>query len=397
LSKATYNTLISEIGQMTYSVHQHWDPLKVCVVGQSYPPEFYNYIKNSKIRTVMERIAQETEEDYQKLIKLLESFNVEVLRPNVCSEYKDARKSDGKIIIPPMTPRDYSAMIDNNFYFGGGFWCPQYLDRTHWDILKGQNWPNYPETWDDYKKIPKWVLDELESNKAFPSFRPAGFDHILEQVDKNSNVVFGKGIDSAMVLRVGKDLYFGTKAAEFGPTILNQRNDLFPNYRCHTIESGGHLDATICAVVPGLIVSQTLAIDFNKLFPGWEVVGVPEEGLSKMHGFLKLKEKNQGKWWVSGEELNDDFVNYVETHLNHWVGYVEESVFSINMLVIDEKNVVCNNYNEKVFAAFDRFGITPHVINFRHRYFWDGGLHCITSDLHREGTQKDYFPERRLT
>jgi hypothetical protein len=64
------------------------------------------------------------------------------------------------------------------------------------------------------------------------------------------------------------------------------------------------------------------------------------------------------------------------------------------MLVIDEKNVICNNYNEQVFAAFDRFGITPHVINFRHRYFWDGGLHCITSDIHREGIQKDYFPER---
>jgi hypothetical protein len=64
------------------------------------------------------------------------------------------------------------------------------------------------------------------------------------------------------------------------------------------------------------------------------------------------------------------------------------------MLVIDEKNVVCNNYNKKVFETFDRFGITPHIVNFRHRYFWDGGLHCITSDLHREGAIKDYFPER---
>jgi len=26
--------------------------------------------------------------------------------------------------------------------------------------------------------------------------------------------------------------------------------------------------------------------------------------------------------------------------------------------------------------------------------FWDGGLHCITSDIHREGTLKDYFPQR---
>ena len=45
---------------MTYSVHQHWDPLRVCAVGRSYPPEFYSFITNSRARNVMERIAIET-------------------------------------------------------------------------------------------------------------------------------------------------------------------------------------------------------------------------------------------------------------------------------------------------------------------------------------------------
>ena len=80
--------------------------------------------------------------------------------------------------------------------------------------------------------------------------------------------------------------------------------------------------------------------------------------------------------------------------LGKWVGYVEETVFDVNMLVIDEHNVIVNNENDKVFEAFERHGITPHVCNFRHRYFWDGGIHCITSDLHREGIQQNYFPER---
>ena len=56
---------------MTYSVYQHWDPLKVMAVGKSYPPELYNYIKNEKVRKVFYQIAEETEEDYQKLISLL--------------------------------------------------------------------------------------------------------------------------------------------------------------------------------------------------------------------------------------------------------------------------------------------------------------------------------------
>jgi N-dimethylarginine dimethylaminohydrolase len=78
----------------------------------------------------------------------------------------------------------------------------------------------------------------------------------------------------------------------------------------------------------------------------------------------------------------------------HWVGFVEESVFDVNVLVINEKNIICTNYDKNVFGALDSHGITPHIVNFRHRYFWDGGLHCITSDVHREGTLKDYFTER---
>ena len=54
-----------------FTVHQHWDPLKVCAVGRSYPPEFYNRIPNPRVRDVMKRIATETEEDYQTLEKIL--------------------------------------------------------------------------------------------------------------------------------------------------------------------------------------------------------------------------------------------------------------------------------------------------------------------------------------
>ena len=76
--------------------------------------------------------------------------------------------------------------------------------------------------------------------------------------------------------------------------------------------------------------------------------------------------------------------------MDDWVTYVEETVFDVNMLVIDEKNIICNNYNKNLFDALDRWGITAHLVNFRHRYFWDGGLHCITSDLKRRGEQHDY-------
>ena len=338
-----------------YSVYQHWDTLKTCIVGKSYPPEFYSYITNSRVRNVLERIAIETEEDYQKVIKLLQSFNVEVLRPEISSEF--SLYYNNYYEKPPMTPRDYMAVIGNDLHI------------------------------DNQKVLKLFFTDILKTNK------------------KNFKRIIISGINSATTTRVGKDLYIGTntlsneniafdrRAAKNKLDFINKKN-FFPNNRCHMVDVEGHLDGVFCPVLPGLIFSINNVQNYNKTFPNWEVVFLPEQGWGAVEPFLKLKQKNNGKWWVPGEELNDDFTEFVEKWFTDWVGYVEETVFDVNMLVIDKNNVICNNYNKKVFDTFKRYNITPHVINFRHRYFWDGGLHCITQDLNREGVMEDYFPER---
>ena len=187
---------------------------------------------------------------------------------------------------------------------------------------------------------------------------------------------------------MGKDLFFGS-----GNIIskINENNfmkkwkKLFPDYNIHSIDTPGHTDGTVCHVKPGLILSIKGAEHYKDTFPGWEVVTCDEA----MKPWTKNKNKNYSRYWVP--DAGDDFYDYVNEWMDDWVTYVEETVFDINILVIDEKNVVCNNVNKKVFDAFERHGITPHILNFRHRYFWDGGLHCITSDIDRHGTRKDYF------
>ena len=126
-------------------------------------------------------------------------------------------------------------------------------------------------------------------------------------------------------------------------------------------------------------------------------IPIPNEGFNAIkydtdHEYWK--QRTGGRWWIEGQSYDDTLVNYIDKWLYHWVNYVEETVFDVNMLVIDKNNVICSNYNEKVFKKFDEYGITPHVVNFRHRFFWDGGIHCVTSDLDREGEREDYFPER---
>jgi len=374
---------------MTYSVHQHWDPLKVCAVGRSYPPEFYNFIKNQKVQSVMKRIAEETEEDYQSLIKLLEKFNVDVVRTDI---YPDSEHylRNGRYSPPPMCPRDYTAMIGDRFYMSN----PK---ERAWQDIRGDDWPEKLPRFED---IPDWIIEEIVNVHGLPPsmfIEHDSLSSIREKVKGAGNeIVYTDGtINSAMITRIGKDLYHGTDHYEQDQTkLLEERQNLFPNYRNHVVNSGGHSDGTFCPVKPGLIISLHDIQTYKDTFPDWEVVYLPGQSWDKVLPFLTLKEKNKGKFWVPGEEYNDEFTDFVESWLGHWMGYVEETVFDVNMLVIDEKNVICNNENDQVFEAFARHGVTPHVCNFRHRYFWDGGIHCITSDIHREGQQQDYFPTR---
>ena len=48
-----------------------FDKLKTCIVGRTYSKEQFNEIKNQKVRDILFRILDETEEDYQNLCKVL--------------------------------------------------------------------------------------------------------------------------------------------------------------------------------------------------------------------------------------------------------------------------------------------------------------------------------------
>lgn len=380
---------------MTYSVHQHWDPLKVCAVGQTYPPEFYQYISNSKVRSVMEKIAEETQEDLLGLIAILESFGVQTVQTDLSDDFSKYLTGE-KYLPPPMTPRDDVAMIGEKFFM------PITNKNSKWNDIKGTDWPeNPPDTWDHLSFS---IRQELKNQFYIESidqlyYRDYSTLVPIEQLVKNQNneIIYDMKIDSAMVSRIGKDLYFGTWTKGQDPNPLRKRMEtIFPEYRCHIVDTGGHLDGTFCPVKPGLIVSSIdiSPEEFKKLFPGWEVIYPCTTGIKSNENFLKLKQKNAGKWWIPGQEDNNDLSWFIETYMDHWVGLIEETVIDVNMLMIDEKNVLCINEEPRIFSAFERHGITPHLVKFRHYNFWDGGLHCVTADLHRKGSLKDYFPSR---
>lgn len=407
-----------------------FQPLRKCVVGRSYPAEFYKWIKNTRLRNLFEKIAIETEEDYQNLIKKLKEFNIDVVRPDTLTEL-NFDVPDGYRIPGPysMTPRDSLCMIGETLYqfdskrhankaSGRISKLPDLEDfsKSKYNSIKGSSWPNYNK--DRLDKLPKHIINEIKNDFGIDIItlinNEKSQNYYYHQVDKTdffspirkyvktfgNNIVTNKDIPELTMLkangivRVGQSLFFGS-SDNIDPASNKILQNEFKDYNIKTVCSEGHVDGMLCPVKPGLLMSITDPdiANYDDSFPGWEVCWLSGESWHKVENWSKLKNKTNGKWWIKGYEQDNELIDFVETWLQDWVGYVEETVFDVNALVINEKNIIVSGYNKTAFDAFNRHGITPHIVPFRHRYFWDGGIHCNTLDLDRCGKKTNYFKE----
>ena len=388
-----------------FSVYQHWDPLKVCVVGSTWPPEFYSWITVARVRSLFEKIAEETTEDLDRLAKTLQKFGVEVLRPNLPKKHQD---STGKYLRPPQTPRDYFGMVGDRLYNNFGFFPASLpVDYDLLQFYQDYQQPSWPRLTDisHVDQLPTAIRNRLEF--GWQTYRGKSstlgcFDDIVAYVTQQGNVV-REGIDrrfnSAVIYRIGQDLFHGTMDQISRHTHSLQRwqrviDREFSDYNNHIVDTQGHSDGVYCPVCPGLIISLDNLDSIQQHFPDWEIVWLPHQSQVVNSNYQKLKLQSQGKWWIPGWEHDQAVIDLVDRCLHHWTGNVRETVFDVNMLIVDTKNVIVMNHCEHVFKVFERYGITAHVCPLRHSYFWDGGIHCVTADLHREGAMQDYFPHR---
>jgi len=199
-------------------------------------------------------------------------------------------------------------------------------------------------------------------------------------------------INGCFVSRLGQNLFFATQTYyDDQKLILNQVNTLFPNTRNKVVNAGGHGDAVYCPVTLGLIISLNDIPTYADTFPGWEVVYLPPSNYSHMREFEHSMKRVKGRWFIPGFEHDNNLIRMVEHYFDEWVGQVSETVFDVNILIIDPKNIVVSTYNKTVESACARYGITMHVVPFRHKYFWDAGIHCVTNDLNRIRTRGSYL------
>ena len=60
---------------MKYNIWNKWDPLKACMLGNNYAPEFFNGV-NDKVADPLKRICEETLEDLHGFKTVLTDFGV---------------------------------------------------------------------------------------------------------------------------------------------------------------------------------------------------------------------------------------------------------------------------------------------------------------------------------
>jgi hypothetical protein len=384
-----------------YNIWNKWDPLKTVMLGDCYSAEFFRDIKNDRIRSALSQIADETQEDLAYYEQVLKDFGCEVIRPklddsdSIMNYINDEGAVLGNQGVPrsPLQPRDHQMVAGSKgiITFDDHAAIADSLLKYNSNTIdkRNQPWPEFKYNqimcpfsgdWPEY-------LDYANNYTSESFFKP----HVWQEIQDISYNMY-KPVSSAAAFPIGTRMYHSTDGLD-EPKSQSIVHDLFyPEFDMHWHNYDGHADANFHPIKPGAILSLYNVQTYQETFPGWDVCYLPDQSWSKVSGFLKMKSKVSGKWWVPEQEDNDEFTYFVETWLNDWVGYAEETVFDVNVLVLDEKHVcVSQQNNEQVNNFLKKHGMEPVYIPWRHRYFWDGGLHCITLDLYREGTQQDYF------
>ena len=211
--------------------------------------------------------------------------------------------------------------------------------------------------------------------------------------------IFDKHVEPPSIMRAGKDIQVDVSThngatKEFAQELMPE---MFPNFRVNTIEMGGHSDAVICLVKPGLLLSHTKVSNYDVTYPGWDVIYVdrPVDEYTEAYWKYRRSLPDVVNYWVKGQEDNDKFHEFIRRWFN--TGYVYETLFNVNCLSIDPNTLVANYYDKELATKLKKYGVEIVEAPMRHRHFWDCGIHCATVDLVREGSYGGLFRAYKRT
>ena len=336
-----------------------WQPLEEVIIGRAYTPDYFDFIENPQVRNQLQQILYETEEDLSNLQKTIETFGARVRRPDLPDrdQFVQGQIYGSGAPLPPLTPRDWQITLGDK-------------------LLRVLAMPELDGLCREYADAGATVINP---------HGPTGWDE---------NCILN-GASASCIVRVGRDVFFDNSdflKPEQTRWIVD--NVLGPEYRIHEAVTDGHGDAVFAILKPGVLLSSKhdVNLDLARDFPGWDVCKIWDSSIWAAMEVGKFKyEQSPGAWYVQGQTPTPEFTNFVNTYLTKWTGFVAETVFDVNCLVLDESHVIFSAYNKEVFDYCRKHGIEPIISELRHSYFWDGGISCCTQDIRRRGGLETYL------
>jgi hypothetical protein len=333
-----------------------WQPLEEVIVGRAYTPEYFDFIDNTQVKYQLQQILSETEEDLQNLSNTIRQYGAVVKRPDLPNihQFQQQQITGVGVPLPPLTPRDWQITLGNTLL----------------------------------RILPMAELNAVCKEYGTHVVNPHG------NLNWDPNCILN-GASASCIVRVGRDIFFDNSdflKPEQSRWIVD--NILGSEYRIHEAVTDGHGDAVFAILKPGVILSSKhdVNLHFDQDFPGWEVCKIWDTSIHAAMAVGKFRyEESPGAWYVQGQTPTLEFTEYVNTYLTKWTGFVAETVFDVNCLVLDEENVIFSAYNKTVFEFCERHKINPIICELRHSYFWDGGVSCCTQDIRRRGSLETYL------
>jgi hypothetical protein len=196
----------------------------------------------------------------------------------------------------------------------------------------------------------------------------------LELLDNRYDYVTLDNLCAPSVVRANR-LYFDAtawtrKRFEYFKNANSNIECVYEKYSCRDFNIERHTDGVFCVVKEGVIISTPQGRNLEHCFPNWDILYLDHnsQDLNAM-----AESKNNFIWHPTS----------IPKEYREWVGYSPETFFDVNALALSSEVLLVTRYNKKVFDFLKLHNVEPVIVPFRHRYLWDGGLHCMTFDLLR--------------
>ena len=339
-----------------------WDQLEEVIVGNPLQARYPTADVSTRLAEFPDRslddipqgsfpqqVIEETEEDLNGFVEILEKEGVSVKRPETWPHEEEFStihwKSQGYY---NYCPRDIMLVIgDNvietpNVIRSRAQECSSYRSLMMEYLKSGAKWYSAP------KPLLVDSLIDVDMSKPTP---------------RNDEPAF----DAANVLRLGMDLIYLVSATgnEMGGQWLQTM--LGEDFRVHFLKDvyyGSHIDSTFVALRPGLMLCNPGRLNdeaLPEILKQWEVIYSPPMENTDQFDADYLSKSIGSKW-------------------------IDMNLFSINpeLVVVDRDQTA-------LIKMLENHGmdVIPHKI--RHSKMLGGGFHCITLDTRRKGTMQQYF------